>query len=211
MKRDATGVDPATRHDAYAAEYDAQAGAYGCYLAEALFGLCYEYIQPGQRLLDVGIGSGLSAAPFARAGLRVWGMDFSTAMLDVCRAKGIAEDLRQRDARDLPWPYPPGAFDHAISCGLFHFLADLDALFGEAARVTRPGGLFAFTTKDPATPTPGGRYVRRASGAFDIYDHEPEYVAGLLAAGDFRSLRTLRCFVGEDIFTVWVARCEGVS
>ena len=79
--------DQATLHDAYAADYDAQVSAYDCYLAEALFGLCYDFVQPGQSLLDLGIGSGLSAAPFARAGLRVAGMDFAPGMLDLCRAK----------------------------------------------------------------------------------------------------------------------------
>ena len=49
-------TDSATLHDAYA--------AYDCYLAEALFGLCYEFVQPAQHLLDLGIGSGLSAASF---------------------------------------------------------------------------------------------------------------------------------------------------
>lgn len=200
-----TTATAAVLHDAYAADYDAQVSAYGCYLAEALFGLCYAFIRPGERLLDVGIGSGLSAAPFARAGLRVWGIDFSAAMLDLCRAKGIAEELRQYDAQAVPWPYPSGAFDHVISCGLFHFIPDLEAMVDEAARVTRPGGLFAFTTKDPASPTPGCRYDRHVSGDLEIFAHEPDYVAGLLAGNGFQPLRTMRCFVGDDVFTIRVA------
>jgi hypothetical protein len=51
-------------HDAFAATYDEQARAYGCYIEEALFCLCYEYIRPGQALLDLGVSNGLSAAPF---------------------------------------------------------------------------------------------------------------------------------------------------
>jgi len=79
-----------TLHDSYAADYDNQVQAYDCHMAEVLFGLCYEFIQPDQRLLDVGIGSGLAALPFAKAGLEISGMDFSPAMLAICRAKGIA-------------------------------------------------------------------------------------------------------------------------
>ncbi|WP_423224970.1 hypothetical protein [Candidatus Amarolinea aalborgensis] len=67
----------AALHDAYAADYDQQVQAYGCHVADVLFGLCYEYVQPGQRLLDAGIGSGLSAQLFAKAGLEIHGMDFS--------------------------------------------------------------------------------------------------------------------------------------
>ena len=139
--------DQAALHDAYAADYDAQVVAYDCYLAEALFGLCYDFVRPGQNLLDLGIGSGLSAAPFARAGLRVSGMDFAPAMLDLCRAKGIAVDLRQHNLCQLPWPYDPASFDHTVCCGVFHFIADLEPVFRGAADVLRPGGLFAFTTQ----------------------------------------------------------------
>ena len=91
--------DQATLHDAYAADYDAQVSAYDCYLAEALFGLCYDFVQPGQSLLDLGIGSGLSAAPFARAGLRVAGMDFAPAMLGPVSYTHLDVYKRQRSGR----------------------------------------------------------------------------------------------------------------
>jgi hypothetical protein len=60
----------ANLHDSYAGDYDNQAQACDCRVAEVLFGLCYEFIQPRQRLLDLGIGSGLSAALFAKAGCK---------------------------------------------------------------------------------------------------------------------------------------------
>ena len=91
-------------HDAYASNYDDQVHTCDCHIAEVLFGLCYEYIQPYQRLLDVGVGSGLSAALFAKAGLEIHGMDFSPAMLEVCRHKGIAVELKQYDLQQAPWP-----------------------------------------------------------------------------------------------------------
>ncbi len=39
----------AALHDAYAADYDAQVRAYACQIGDLLFGLCYEFIPPGQR------------------------------------------------------------------------------------------------------------------------------------------------------------------
>ena len=201
----------AALHDAYAAEYDEQVRAYECYLAEALFGLCYEYVRPGDNLLDVGIGSGLSAAPFAKAGLRVWGVDFSPVMLDVCRVKAIAEELKVHDLQVTPWPYAAGAFDHVISCGLLHFIADLDAIFSETARVLRPGGLFAFTTKSPAAAeVPARRYERLSTpGGPDVFDHFPAYVGTLIAGNGFERLKVIRCFVGQDIFYAWAIRKTG--
>ncbi len=199
--------DQPTLHDAYAADYDAQVAAYDCYLAEALFGLCYDFVRPGQRLLDLGIGSGLSAAPFARAGLRLSGMDFAPAMLELCRAKGIAESLRRHDLQDTPWPYEAVSFDHVICVGVFHFIAGLEAIFAEVGRVLRPGGLFAFTTRWPATTLePGEPFAHHAEGGLDVYSHAPENVAALLTGAGFTRLRQLRGYVGADLFAIWVAR-----
>lgn len=63
-------------HDQYADVYDDQVKSSGCYIHDLIFGLCYEYITSGQKLLDAGIGSGLSSQLFAKAGLKVYGMDF---------------------------------------------------------------------------------------------------------------------------------------
>lgn len=194
-------------HDAYAAAYDAQVAAYDCYIAEALFGLCYDFVRPGERLLDLGIGSGLSAAPFARAGLRVSGMDFAPAMLDLCRAKGIAEELRRHDLQDTPWPYDAASFEHVICVGVFHFIGGLETVFAEVARVVRPGGLFAFTTRWPSAPlAPGAPFERRVEGELDVFSHAPETIAALMAGAGFDRVRQLRCYVGQDLFAVWVAR-----
>ena len=199
--------DQAALHDAYAADYDAQVVAYDCYLAEALFGLCYDLVKPAQSLLDLGIGSGLSAAPFARAGLRVAGMDFAPGMLDLCRAKGIAVDLRQHNLCHIPWPYDPASFDHAVCCGVFHFIGDLEPVFGAAANVLRPGGLFAFTTKWPAAAlAPSEPFERRVEGGLDVFSHAPDAIAAFMAGVGFDRLRQLRCYVGQDVFAVWVAR-----
>lgn len=202
----------ASLHDAYAQDYDQQVLSYGSHIADAMFGLCYEYIQPGQSLLDLGIGSGLSAAPFAKAGLQVRGMDFSAAMLDVCRSKGFASELKQHDIRQTPWPFPPAAFDHVICCGVFHFLADLDPVFTEVIRLLRLGGVFAFTTKAAGTASAGGdRFDRHAVEGLDVFEHHLFYLEGLVERFRFEPLKRMRCFVGEDIFLVWVTRRKPVK
>lgn len=197
----------ATLHDAYAAEYDQQVQAYGCYVADVLFGLCYEYVQPGQRLLDAGVGSGLSAQLFAKAGLAIHGMDFSPAMLAACRAKGMAMDLKLHDLQQAPWPYRANGFDHVICCGVLHFIASLEAIFGEAARVLAPGGVFAFTTQLPAALSDDKQpCLQRVVGDFDIFAHAPAYVEALLTQHSLAPLKQQKCFVANDLFMLWVAR-----
>jgi predicted TPR repeat methyltransferase len=200
----------AALHDAYAAEYDDQVRAYDSHVHEALFGLCYELLQPGQRLLDLGIGTGLAAALFARAGLRVHGMDFSPAMLELCQAKGFAAELTQQDILHTPWPVSALAFDAAICCGVFHFIPDLEAIFGETQRTLKDDGIFAFTTKAPAVLVDRQKkYDHMSSGGMDIFAHSSEYIIGLLQHTGFELRKAMRCFVGEDIFVVWIAYKPG--
>jgi predicted TPR repeat methyltransferase len=193
------------KHDAYAAEYDEQVRAYGCYLAETLFGLSYEYLQPGQRLLDLGIGSGLAAQLFAKAGLQVCGVDFSPAMLAICQFKGIATELKQHDIGQAPWPYPSGAFDHLVCCGVLHFLPELELIFAEARRVLREGGFFVFTTKSPtALVALQEKYQQETIDGLDIYSHSSGYLERLMKRVGFHPHKVLRCFVGEAIFYAWL-------
>jgi predicted TPR repeat methyltransferase len=201
-----TSPSNAALHDAYAADYDAQVQAYDCHIHDVLFGLCYAFTRPDQRLLDVGIGSGLAGQLFARAGLAVNGMDFAPAMLDLCRAKGFATGLIQHDLLQFPWPYPAATFDHVVCCGVLHFVAGLDGIFDEAARVLAAGGVFAFTTRWPAALENDQPCTRHAAGEFEIFSHAPAHVEALLAQHAYTPLKRQRCFVGEDLFLLWIAR-----
>jgi predicted TPR repeat methyltransferase len=197
----------ANLHDTYAFDYDRQAQSCGCHVADLLFGLCYAFSEPGQRLLDAGIGSGLSAQPFARAGLEVHGMDFSPAMLAQCQAKRFAASLTQHDLRQAPWPYPAGGFDHVICCGVLHFIGDLATIFDETARVLAQGGVFSFTTQIPTAHVDSkAAYDRRFVGDFEVLAHVPTYVDTLLAKHALALLKQQTCVVGDDLFILWVVR-----
>ncbi|MBN1938138.1 MAG: class I SAM-dependent methyltransferase [Candidatus Aminicenantes bacterium] len=142
-------------HDREAASYDRQAAEYEHFGPEALFGMCYEYIHRGERLLDIGIGTGLSSLPFFRAGLEIHGLDGSAEMLKVCGAKTFAKDLKLFDLSEGPLPYTDGAFDHVLICGVLHFFEDLGRIFAEAGRVSGRDGVLAFSVAVPP-PGPGG-------------------------------------------------------
>jgi len=50
--------DSITVHDEEAAEYDQQVREYHWFGTEIVFGMCFEYVNPQDRLLDIGIGTG---------------------------------------------------------------------------------------------------------------------------------------------------------
>ena len=76
--------------------YDRKAEEYNWRGPEIIFGLAYPYTNQGESLLDMGIGTGLSSEPFAGAGLKVYGMDISEKMLDICRDKGFTWGLQNK-------------------------------------------------------------------------------------------------------------------
>lgn len=103
-------------------------------------------LQPGERLLIPGIGTGLDLL-YLPANVSVTGVDFSPAMLEQARAKigGREVALLEMDAQHLD--FPDTSFD-AVLCTLsLSVIPDGRAAFGEAWRVLRPGGRFVIFDK----------------------------------------------------------------
>jgi predicted TPR repeat methyltransferase len=197
-------VNSITVHDQSAPQYDKQTREYECYASDILFGLCLEYVRSGDHLLDIGIGTGLSAQPFARVGLKVSGVDGSAEMLKVCRAKGFARSLKTHDLRNLPLPYNDQSFHQVIACGVFHFFGDLAPAIGEAARLLRARGILGFTVVTPpeGLVTRDGEtmdYVKiDTAWGVPVFAHRDAYVSGLLSSRGFQVLKQQRFFIGDD-------------
>ena len=207
-------------HDEHASEYDREAHETGWFGPEVLFGLCFEYVSPHEHLLDIGIGTGLASLPFARAGLEVFGIDGSAEMLEMCRSKEFAQDLREFDLRSMPLPYSDSSFDHIICCGVFHLIGGLETIFKEVFRVIKPGGVFAFNilveNKDAkegvvSHSQPGYSEIQSDWGV-PIFMHSNGYIEKLLQDSGFIGLKTLKFLVRglhegtEDIACAYVAR-----
>ena len=194
-------------------QYDEQVKEYDSYGHDVIFGMCYEYVSPNEKILDLGIGTGLASIQFSKIGLKVYGLDISEDMLNICRVKSFAEELKHHKLSDNKIPYDDNYFDHIISCGVFHFLGDLKNVFSDAARVLRKGGIFGFTI---APDNFTNEYSQQMTAwGVPIFKHSPDYIKGLLENNEMRLLKEQRLLIkGADkvnydmLFSVMIAKYE---
>jgi SAM-dependent methyltransferase len=125
--------------------YDRFMGRYSRELAPAFAD--FAGVEAGQRVVDVGCGSGILTEELARrvGANHVAGADPSP-LLDACAERVPGADLNRAAAEDLPWP--DASFDAALAQLVVHFMSDAEAGIAEMARVTRPGGVVAACTWD---------------------------------------------------------------
>ena len=103
-------------------------------------------LQPGERVLEVGVGTGINLSLYPKA-CAVTGIDFSSSMLEKARdrvARMGLNSLRllQMDAADLK--FSDDAFDIVYAPYLISVVPDPVKVAREMRRVCRPGGRIIF-------------------------------------------------------------------
>ena len=93
---------------------------------------------PGPDVLDVGIGTGISAEGFRASGCRVLGVDPDERMADYARRQGFEVEV----ATFEDWRPAGRSFDAVISGQAWHWVGPA-AGAAKAAQVLRPGGCLA--------------------------------------------------------------------
>lgn len=113
-------------------------------------------VGPGDRVLDVGCGTGVVArAAVDRVGPAgsVTGVDLNDGMLTVAAASHPDIAWRQGPAEHLP--FEDGAFDRVVSQFVLMFLESTDQALSEMRRVLAPGGSVALATWSNIEESPG--------------------------------------------------------
>ncbi len=131
----------ARQYDGWAAVYD---WIWRGYVDRTLGVLeAWAALRPGERVLDVGCGTGAFEARAVASGAsnEMVGVDLSARMLARAREKLAGHPqvaFRRADAHALP--FDDGRFDVVVSASAFHYFADPARALAEIGRVLRPGG-----------------------------------------------------------------------
>ena len=161
--------------------------------------------KPGERVLDIGCGSGATTLMLAEAvapGGEAVGVDISRPMLDVARRRSAGmTGVRFHEADAQSEPFAAAGFDAVFSRFGVMFFEDPAAAFANIHRALKPGGRLAFVCwrapfenqfmmlpvmaaaqhlppQEPPDPT--------APGPFAFAD--PERVRGILTASGFNDI-----------------------
>jgi SAM-dependent methyltransferase len=180
-------------------------------------------VAAGQRVLDVGAGTGNAAIPAALTGADVVASDLTPELLAegerIAAARGAQLQWVEADAHALP--FETGEFDTVLSCVGVMFAPFHERAAGELLRVCRPGGTIGllnwtpegfvgrlFATMKPFAPAPPP-----GASPGPLWGRE-EHVRTLLGDGvrDLRAQRRTTTFAvadGPEAFREWWKRHYG--
>jgi trans-aconitate methyltransferase len=95
--------------------------------------------RPGERILDLGCGTGHLTAQIAAGGADVTGVDSSTAMIEQARHGYPHLRFEVADARDFVFAE---SFDAVFSNAVLHWIREPARVIGCVRRALKPGGRF---------------------------------------------------------------------
>lgn len=113
-------------------------------------------LQPGERVLDVGCGNGVSTRRLAELGARITGIDYSAQFIALARARRTPWDeridYRVVDATnaDHLLALGEGAFDALVCNMVLMDMPLIEPLLRCARRLLTPNGRFVFSVQHPA-------------------------------------------------------------
>ena len=120
--------------------------------------------RPGQHILDIACGNGLTSRRLAALGARVTAFDFSANLIEKARARSANPSTKLRAGLQSLITYHvvdatneqellalgPKLYDSALSNMALFDMADIETLFRTLPRLLKPQGIFVFSLTHPA-------------------------------------------------------------
>lgn len=105
-------------------------------------------VTAGERVLDVGSGTGNLTFALGAANVSATGIELSAPYVEYARRRTSKVDVTFDVGDAMNLPYPDGAFDRSVSMLVLDVLPDPRRGLSEMRRVTRPGGVVAALVND---------------------------------------------------------------
>lgn len=112
--------------------------------------------QPGQHILDIACGNGLTSRRLAALGVQVTAFDFSANLIEKAKARSanlpslisyhVTDATNQQELLSLG----EELFDSALSNMALFDMADIETLFRTLPTLLKPGGTFVFSLTHPS-------------------------------------------------------------
>ena len=111
--------------------------------------LTKEILSEDMSVFEFGCGTGTTALNLAPYVKNIWATDFSENMIEIARAKGTAQDVKnvtfdQMSIEDVE--LEKGAFDVIMGHSILHLVEDKEAMLAKVFASLKPGGAFVTST-----------------------------------------------------------------
>jgi len=113
-------------------------------------------VQPGQHILDIACGNGLTSRKLAELGAQVTAFDFSANLIEKAKARSthleslISYHIIDATNEQQLLGLGEQSFDAALSNMALFDMANIEPLFRVLRRLLKPGGIFVFSLMHPA-------------------------------------------------------------
>lgn len=129
----------------------------------------------GKKVLDLGCGDGYDLSRLKLKGAITFGIDSSEAMVDLAKQKNPDGIIKVGALENIP--FPDQAFDFVISKWAFQAALAIDPIYGEIARVLKPGGTLIYLTAHPIWQFVGKKqngkdYFKKESVTLTFFDEQ---------------------------------------
>ena len=157
----------ADRYDGWASGYDDDLASWSYQAPSVVAEIVSSRHPTAGSVLDVGCGTGLVGRALRARGFagEIQGLDISEESLEVARQSGAYASAERADLQQR-LPLQDDSVDVLVCVGVMTYLPDVESVWREFARVTRPGGLVVATQREDLWDP------RRCQAIVDQLQHE---------------------------------------
>lgn len=153
--------------------YDRARPLYPPEVVEDLFGLTG--IQPGDRVLEIGSGTGQMTVPMAERGLRITALEPGAELAAIARTKLAAyADAEVIECRFEDYELPPEPFKLVVSATAFHWV-DPEIRVAKSSAALAHGGYLAIIHTHWGVGRHSDSFTTRSQSCYERWDPEAQH------------------------------------